>query len=222
MVLSLLTCGFSSYFRIQLQLQLHHLLRHPASFSFEPQLIAIAQISCHDDNIMIYDSLQFIPFQYSSTIATTRTANSIPLYSLDNQMTESHARTHAQSRTHNHSLTQSLTTVQQQLHIQPLRLPQIYQYINHLGERNVFGKARRLEGNLYPATSPSPPAGIKEDINDPIDIDRDGMSSFVVVLLLIVRGNVAWFPAPCIPGGQPPVQSCQCYYSVQKPNNAMP
>ena len=104
MVLSLLTCGFSSYFRIQLQLQLHHLLRHPASFSFEPQLIAIAQISCHDDNIMIYDSLQFIPFQYSSTIATTRTANSIPLYSLDNQMTESHARTHArthpQSRTH--------------------------------------------------------------------------------------------------------------------------
>ena len=47
---------------------------------------------------MIYDSLQFIPFQYSSTIATTRTANSIPLYSLDNQMTESHAPTITHSR----------------------------------------------------------------------------------------------------------------------------
>mmetsp|Transcript_8489 Transcript_8489/g.17625 ORF Transcript_8489/g.17625 Transcript_8489/m.17625 type:complete len:94 (-) Transcript_8489:563-844(-) len=62
------------------------------------------------------------------------------------------------------------------LHVQALCLPQIRQDIDHLRQRNVFGKARRHE--RYLDSAPSPPAGIEEDIDDSVNVDRDRMSFF--------------------------------------------
>jgi len=57
-------------------------------------------------------------------------------------------------------------------HVQPLRLPQVRQDVDQLGQWNVLRKPRGSP-RCVPWCAPPPPR-IKEDVNDGVDVDRDG------------------------------------------------